>query len=960
METYYIGIGASAGGLEALEELFQKIPSDSNHIYIVIQHLSPDYKSMMNELLARHTKMPIHIATDGMETEPNHVYLIPPSQNLSIFHSKLYLESQDHHHHLNMPIDVFFKSLAQDQGKYAIGIILSGTGSDGTKGIRSIKEEGGMVIAQSIESSKFDGMPKSAISTELVDYITPPSFMPEKIMRYIASPSIHQQLLQKIEAQESIDDLTKLIMILRTYSGVDFSSYKENTMIRRIDRRIKINRCEDLKTYVHLLSNSDREKDILYKEMLIGVTSFFRDPDAYEILRNKIIPYFDFSKGVIRIWSAGCSTGEEVYSIAIAVNEYMEKHKINCELKIFATDIDQRSLEFASIGYYLDSLIGDLSPEWVAKYFTKKAEGYQICDPIRKQVVFAKHNILKDPPFSKLDLLVCRNVFIYFKSKEQQKILGSFYYSLYPKGYLWLGSSESIGDMSKGFDVVNSKWKFYKYLNGYDAQTFQPSLNTHDICTDTIQPQNMLNKLMKNPRYEHILAKLLAQVLPPSLVVDNQNNIVHVLGETHVFFEIQPGRFSNKVSANFNHETTLFINNCIRKMKTDHTDVLIKNALKIDQEFVDIQGRILHQHKKEYYVISFIMHQATSVVEHVEIEMNDEVKVRVEQLEHELQLAREGLQSTIEELEASNEELQSSNEELIASNEELQSTNEELQSVNEELFTVNSEYQLKIEELTSMTNDLSNLLKNTEVGALYLDNKLCIRKITSVMSKVTHIRHSDIGRPINHLATMKSYPEMFDDIQLVLDTLHQMEREIRDEKGDYWLIRIRPYRTEYNAIGGVILTVVDITNLKQAIQENVELSERLNDSLASSRIAWWEYNVQTGHVIYSDLKATMLGYTPEEFPDEVHEICRLIHPEDYERAMNSMRQYIIGESDQWNIIYRIRCKNGQYKHFHDKGTIVEYEGQQPVRIIGTVVDVTDIKAYVRRHYGKMGEDSGSA
>lgn len=427
METYYIGIGASAGGLEALEAFFKEVPEDTGNVFMVVQHLSPDYKSMMDELLARHTKMPIHVAEDGMETIPNHIYLIPPKANLSIFHSTLYLEEQNKHHHLNMPIDIFFKSLAQDQGKNAIAIVLSGTGSDGAKGVRSIKESGGMIMAQSLESSKFDGMPKSAMATGLVDYVLSPDEMPKEIMNFIESPSIHKQLAEKIQANESIDDLTKLTLILRSYSGIDFSSYKENTIIRRIDRRIKVNRLDGLSSYLKFVSESDQEKDILFKEMLIGVTSFFRDEEAFERLREKVFPYLDYSKGTIRIWSAGCSTGEEVYSIAISLAEYMEANQINCDVKIFATDIDQKALEFGGTGYYSESLISDVDPEIVAKYFIKKTEGYQIVDTIRKMVVFARHNILKDPPFSKLDLLVCRNLFIYFKNFEQQNILSSFY-----------------------------------------------------------------------------------------------------------------------------------------------------------------------------------------------------------------------------------------------------------------------------------------------------------------------------------------------------------------------------------------------------------------------------------------------------------------------------------------------------------------------------------------------------
>ncbi len=574
METYYIGIGASAGGLEALEVFFKNVP-----------------KSMMDELLARHTNMPIHVAEDGMETEPNHVYLIPPSMNLSIYHSKLYLEAHIRHNHLNMPIDVFLKSLAQDQGKNAIGIILSGTGSDGTKGIKTIKEVGGMVIAQDLKSCKFDGMPKSAMSTNMVDYVLLPEEMPDVIMNYINSPSIHKQLAQKLQANEAIDDLTKLTLILRTYSGIDFSSYKENTIIRRIDRRIKINRCLNLKSYIDLLRDSDEEKEILYNEMFIGVTSFFRDLEAFDILEEKIISKFDFSKGIIRIWSAGCSTGEEVYSIAIKLLEYIEKNHINCEIKIFATDIDQRALEFAGTGYYPDSLMTDVQSDYIYKYFDKKSDGYQIKDKLRKMVVFAKHNILKDPPFSKLDLLVCRNLFIYLKSFEQQNILNSFYYSLYPNGYLWLGSSESIGDMQKGFDIIDNKWNFFKYNSAFNPQIMPNSSSNVDVYSTLDRKNSVHRGRIKSSNFENILSSALVKFLSPSIIVNENNDIVQVLGDVGKFLKIQSGRFSNNINNNMSRELSLFVNNCIRRLRAGQSEVVLKNAINLEETAIDICGR---------------------------------------------------------------------------------------------------------------------------------------------------------------------------------------------------------------------------------------------------------------------------------------------------------------------------------------------------------------------------------
>lgn len=459
-EQIVIGIGASAGGLEALQDFFKAMPTDTNLAFVVIQHLSPDYKSLMDELLARNTDIPIHIATDGLAIKPNNIYLIPPRQNISIFHDKLYLEEYNPKKGLNLPIDIFFRSLAAAKANHAIGIILSGTGSDGTLGTRAIKEAGGMIMVQDEGSAKFDGMPSSSISTGLVDFILQPARMPMALLNFIENPFIRKSGTRENILEKDLDTLTKITLILRDYCGIDFSYYKENTIIRRLERRVSINRFNSLEEYLLYLSESDKEKDVLYREMLIGVTRFFRDTEAFESIEKKVLPNLDFKlKKGIRVWSVGCSTGEEVYSIAMQFLEHMSKNEIDCELKIFATDIDRHSLGIAGQGFYPDSIVADIHPVLLARYFTRKENGYQINDDVRKVVVFATHNLLKDPPFSKLDMLVCRNLFIYFKPEMQQRILSMFYYALNSSGNLFMGSSESIGEMSEAFEPIDSKWK---------------------------------------------------------------------------------------------------------------------------------------------------------------------------------------------------------------------------------------------------------------------------------------------------------------------------------------------------------------------------------------------------------------------------------------------------------------------------------------------------------------------
>lgn len=731
------------------------MPVETGLAFVVIQHLSPDYKSLMDELLARQTKIPIHIAETGQDIRPDNIYLIPPRKNMKIFHNKLFLEDQSPAKVLNLPVDIFMRSLALDKGKNAIGIILSGTGSDGTLGTRAIKEAGGMIMVQDDTSAKFDGMPKSSIATGLVDYILVPAKMPDALVNYVKHPLIQKDKKSESILTRDIDTLTKIIMILRDFSGIDFSSYRENTILRRLERRVSINRFGTLDEYVLFLSESDKEKDILYRELLIGVTRFVRDIEAFDALKAKVFPELKKRK-LIRIWSAGCSTGEEVYSLAILLTEYLRTEGVDCEVKIFATDIDRHSLDQASAGVYPESIIADLDPYLLSRYFTKQENGYQINDSIRQMVVFAKHNLIKDPPFSKLDMLVCRNLFIYLKPDKLKET---------PKG--------------------------------------------------------------------------------------------------------------------------------------------IKRSKSVD----------------------------------LDLEYGD----RLNELQKELQSTKESLQATVEELETSNEELQSSNEELIASNEELQSTNEELQSVNEELFTVNSEFQIKLDELTRLNTDINNLLLNTQIGALYLDRNLCIRRLTPVVSKLTNIIPSDIGRPITHISASRSYPDMLSDIEKVVETLQMFDREVVFPEGVTYLVSIRPYRTENNVVEGITLTFVEITKLNRERARADELNRYLSTALEVGNMAWWRWDLVKDEVFMDDRKATVLGYTKAEFPSNVYEICKLIHPDDYEVTMQKMRDHLTGLTPHWDCTYRIRRKDGSYAWYYDHGVITERNGEKPLALVGTVIDVSLLK-----------------
>jgi two-component system CheB/CheR fusion protein len=948
--VYYVGVGASAGGLEALQDFFKAMPVDSGMVFIVIQHLSPDYKSLMDELLARQTDIPIRIAADGMMTEVNTIYLIPPKHNLSIFHGKLFLEEQKERKGLNLPIDIFFRSLAADKGKNSVGVILSGTGSDGALGIRTIKEAGGMVLVQDEKSAKFDGMPRSAVATGLVDYILPPAKMAEELMNYIEHPLIKKTTsLEKIMSK-NVNTLSKIILILRDHCGIDFSYYKENTIIRRLERRVSINRFSTLEEYIEFFSESDKEKDTLYRELLIGVTRFFRDQEAYASIRKNVLPAILKPGRAVRIWSTGCSTGEEVYSLAMEFLEYIEEHNLDCEVKFFATDIDRHSLDTAGRGFYSDGIASDVEPQLLSKYFSRRENGYQISDKVRKMVVFAAHNLTKDPPFSKLDLLVCRNLFIYLKPDMQQRLLSMFYYSTAPAGFLFMGSSESIGEMSEAFAAVDAKWKIYKPRPDY-----RPALSKNTIIPRMQLMENdgsvSAIPLLGGVKLERLLEGAAASALPPSVIVDESDNIVHVINDINPYFSVRSGKFSTNIVANLPNELGLFVSNILRRLKLEKKPIAFENIAGVknfEGNLISVSGRVIIVESREFYLLSFTTGICDSVSmpgkEIINAEVGEEVKNRVNDLERDLQITKESLQATVEELETSNEELQSSNEELIASNEELQSTNEELQSVNEELFTVNSEYQVKIDELTRLNADLDNLLRNIDVGALYLDRGLCIRKLTPLVSKITNIMPSDIGRPIAHLTVMPTYLQLYDDVNHVVETLQTFEREIRDSQDNVWKVGIRPYRTEYNAVEGVLITFIDITMLKREQEMSNESRRRLEAALEVGRMAWWEWDLLSGTVAYDDKKATMLGYTVEEFPNEIYKICDLIHPEDYQKTMQAMRDYLEGKSEQWETTYRIKRKDGGYSWYYDRGIISRWQQDgTPELLIGTVQEISGQK-----------------
>lgn len=870
---YVVGIGASAGGLEALQEFFKGVPNDMGAAYVVIQHLSPDYKSIMDELLAKCTDMPVMIVEDGTEMEPNHVYLIPPKKEMTMQGRKLILNDQGRTNHVNLAIDIFFKSLSEECGQYAIAVVLSGAGSDGTLGIRYVKENGGMVMVQEPDTATFNSMPMNAIHTGLSDYILAPGLMGASMNSYIHHPFGKEEPTEELEEEEVYH---RILDILKECSGIDFTDYKEQTIRRRLERRVSIKQFHSFSDYYGFFANSVQEKESLLKEFLIGVTGFFRDKEAFEYLQNHVFPELEPQKAGYRIWSVACSTGEEAYTLAMLMADYLERNHIDKDFKIFATDIDQGALNVASAGIYAESVASAIPSEYLQKYFVKVEGGYKIISHIRKKIIFSVHDVLMDPPFSKLDLLVCRNLFIYLKQVVQQNLLCRFYYSLNPSGYLFMGNSESIGDMNNAFQSKSRKFKIYQKKEVSEGLPVM-GMPFGVYGNYAIQNYRGRERGERGISVEKIIEKAFSVITPPAVIVNENDNIIYTGKNVNHILQFRQGLFSQNIFSNLPHGLGIFVNGILRRLKSGETEASAVCAAGLPQfteQNVILSGYRLEVMKSIFYLLTF---EVRDISDKDELPDENERIIsgeRIADLEEELRITRENLQTTIEELETANEELQSTNEELVAANEELQSTNEELQSVNEELYTVNSEYQSKLDEMTHANADMDNLLENVEVGAIYLDDAFRIRKITPMVPKITNIMEVDVGRPISHLSLMDTYPNWQEDIKSVFETQQPLDREISEPGGRYWLVRIRPYRTDYNSVEGIIMTFMEATDLRMMRNSTFANAGVMYWQRESSQITHWRYdpNNQLCTVSKTDEDVAERQFTiaPEEFYQSIH------------------------------------------------------------------------------------------
>ena len=894
---FVVGIGASAGGLRALEEFFENMPSDGGAAFIVIQHLSPDFKSLMKEILERRTRMAVHRVEEGMAIAPNNIYLIPPGKNMSIDEGVLHLSEQQSrkvHGAIGFPINLFFNSLANSCGEQAVGIVLSGTGSDGTHGLQSIKEAGGTVLVQDPDTAEFDGMPRSAIATGITDRVLAPAELAQLLYEYFSSPLDADNFDRSGSLLIDSSKIEQIAQILVSYNKLNFSQYKKTTVSRRIHRRCSIVGCTDIDRYIELLKNSEEERAILGSELLINVTRFFRDPTAWTNLESMaIVPLIENSSSgsELRFWITACSTGEEAYSLGILIDEVVNRYDKHFKIKIFASDVDRQALEKAANGIYSPIIAKDLSEKRLQKYFIGRDGNYHVTRQLREMMIFAPHDLTKDAGFTRMHLVSCRNMLIYLEPELQQQVIRNLHFSLNVGGIFFMGEAENPGELEEEFITVNKKWKIYKKRRNIKLPL--PIKNVSSRGKTLIHSATATGtKSSYEPMLEETLKTVLGDRNALCLIVDREHQLLHVYGDAAEILIVPQGKLTRDVVKMVVSPLKLPLNTALHRAKRDspvlYTGIRLDSGSD-DSRYVSLRVTYRKSNKLagDFLVVDIESDIQPQIVRSQQpLESDSEVERRIVQLESELERTRENLQAAIEELEATNEEQQATNEELVASNEELQSTNEELHSVNEELHTVNTEYQSKIQQLVELNNDIDNLLQSTDIGVIFLDINLRIRKFTSAATKAVSLVESDIGRPLADLANNMDLSDLIELLEGAIATREASEQEVslknRDES---LLMRINPYWIENNVLDGIVLTFVDISEMalvqeqlqvayrnvqneikaKQKVEQSLRESKDRFRSLIETSSDWvWEVDRDLVYTYASPKVKDVLGYEPAE------------------------------------------------------------------------------------------------
>jgi two-component system CheB/CheR fusion protein len=840
--TRIVGIGASAGGLEALEKFLANIPPKTGMAYIVVQHLDPHKKTLLVSLLQRVTSLPVCQAENSVRVRPDSIYVIPPNTEISVVHHSLKLAPLSEERALRLPVDVLFSSLAGAQGERAIGVVLSGMGFDGTLGLQAIKAVGGLTVVQQPETAGFDSMPRSAIAAGCADIIGPPAELPGHIMAYI------RQLPEIYRADEDgelvSEPLHRILMSLQRRTGHDFFLYKSNTQFRRIERRMAIHNIGTLARYAEFLEKNPQEIDLLFKELLIGVTSFFRDKEVWACLAETALPQLLAQREGnpnLRAWIVGCSTGEEAYSLAMVFIEVLEKLSppVEFTLQIFASDLSPDAIAIARRGHYPESISTAVSPERLSRFFRAHDGHYQINKNIRDMVLFAQHDVVLDPPFTRVDLLTCRNLLIYFNLTLQRRLLPLFHYSLNPGGLLMLGASETPGRLAHLFTPIDPKLRLYmRQSNASNGRTFLldsfPPLSriTRELDLSTSAQQDQLSDNLQKAADQ----VLLQQFAPAAVLVNRSGDIIYISGRTGKYLEPAAGRANWNFHAMVRKGLRLPLTEAMARAGTSNEKILLRGLqvqLPDGSQEVDVTVQALEEPAPLRDMLMFVFYDVPpgtpGRVRHTQ-KGKGSVEADTHDSQHyhdQIQILHDEARTATDELQLANEELQSTNEELQSTNEELTTSKEEMQSMNEELQTINTELQTKLDELSLAQSDMQNLLNSIEIAILFLDQKLNVRRFTERASEIFSLRSSDLGRPLSDLTTRLKYPALYDDAEETLRTLAFCEKQILSDDERWYSVRILPYRRPDNVIDGVIITFVDITNATRKLEEAMRQDSRL-------------------------------------------------------------------------------------------------------------------------------------
>lgn len=880
---FVVGIGASAGGIKALSDFFANVPRDSGMAYVVILHLSAQHESNLPALIQTKTSMPVSQVTESVEVEPNHVYVIPPSKYLVMMDGMIRLAEPERPKGAHTSIDLFFRTMAKAYGKDAIAIVLSGTGADGTLGLGQIKEEGGFVIAQDPAEAEYDDMPRSAINTSRVDLILPVAEMPARLVA-LRDGAERLQLLERGEEEAGFTDqddpaLRELLTILRVGTGNDFSHYKRPTLMRRIRRRMQVHELIDLSAYVAFVREHPDEVAALMRDLLITVTNFFRDHEAFEALGKGVVPALFAGKGSadqVRVWSAGCAGGEEAYSLAMILAEYVEGITDRPTIQIFATDIDERTIAEGRECVYPRTIDLDVSPERLRKFFIKEDSHYRIKKALRETVLFATHNITRDPPFSRLDLISCRNLLIYLNREMQERVLEVFHFALRPGGYLFLGSSESADATPGQFVVIDKKNRIYQRSSRVSVVRTASGLLAAKWPIKI--PDTSTAAELRSPGQLH--EEVVERLAPPSVLIDDDYNIIHTSAHAGRYMQVSGGEPSHNLLRLAHPDLRLDLRSALLELKMRETDGVIESrrlSIKLDGQTRSVTMTVRSvppslRPDSGSFLVTFDETTDVMPIGAPQAESKSGGSEVAGRLERELQRTKDQLRVTIEqyetsteELRASNEELQAINEELRSATEELETSKEELQSVNEELTTVNQEYKEKIDEVGRANSDLQNLMASTDIGIVFLDRGLQIKRYTPPIQQLFNITSTDVGRPLQHFTHNLEYDSIVQDADDSLRTLRSIEREVRSTEGRWYLARVRPYRTMEDRIDGVVFTFVDITERKASEEQLREQAATLQEQTQMLNLAQVLVMDENHRIILWNTGCEHLyGYTSEE------------------------------------------------------------------------------------------------